>query len=164
MQEYRKYVSLNQECEAVVYIKELAYQKIIDTIKRQNKETGGIIIGYYSTSLREVYINEFGEAPEDSQSGFSFFIRGVKGLGDYLKRKWKLCNEYYLGEWHFHPACVPEPSRTDLKQLEIIAVDDRYNCKEPILIIFYKNRDSIFEVTIRVLLKSIIYDFSELRS
>ena len=162
LQDYREFQSTDKECEAKIYIKELAYKRIGEKLKKYNKETGGILIGYYSTSLRNVYINEFGDAPEDSQSGFSYFIRGVKGLRNYLKTKWNLNNEYYLGEWHFHPANVKEPSATDIFQMKIISVDERFNCKEPILIIFSKEREDIYNTTIRLLLKSYFYDFIEI--
>ncbi len=42
---------------------------------------------------------------------------------------------YYLGEWHYHPAQIIEPSLTDLKQMIDISKSRRYHCSEPILII-----------------------------
>ena len=67
-----------------------------------------------------------------------------------------------MGEWHFHPANVKEPSATDIFQMKIISVDERFNCKEPILIIFSKEREDIYNITIRLLLKSYFYDFIEI--
>ena len=159
MQEYDIFKSDDSRCEAIIYVEKLAYNHLITKLEGYNKETGGILVGYYSTSLRKVYINLFSDEPSDSKSGFSYFIRGVKGLGDFLKRKWDKCNEYYLGEWHFHPANVPEPSGIDISQLKIIASDDRFNCKEPIMIIISRKNNCEYNLTIRLFLNSIVYDF-----
>lgn len=124
------------------------------------KETGGILVGRYSTSLRNVYINELSAAPIDSKSGFCWFIRGVTGLKEYLKRKWEKSDEYYLGEWHFHPENVPEPSSTDIIQLKKIAVDKNFNCREPILMIISKNRVQ-YNLSMNLLIDTHIYMFYE---
>ena len=82
------------------------------------KETGGIITGHYSSSLQDVYINELSYAPGDSKAGYSWFVRGVKGVSEYLKKIWDKKEEYYLGEWHFHPADVKTPSSKDVLQMK----------------------------------------------
>lgn len=162
MLEYRKYIS--DECEAVIYIKNIAYQKAINLVKETGtKETGGILIGRYSTSLNKVYINELSNPPSDSNAGFCWFNRGIRGLGEYLKKKWVQKDEYYLGEWHFHPANVPEPSKTDIDQLKKISLDTRFQCKEPILIIVSKN-NVIYNWNISLLLDSQVYQFYETES
>lgn len=157
MQEYSKFIS--DDCEAVIYIKNLSIKKVEEKLRSNgHKETGGILVGSYSSSLRDVYINEFSNAPEDSKAGFSWFVRGVKGLREYLKKKWDYAEEYYLGEWHFHPANVPEPSLTDINQLKHIAKDRRFNCQEPVLCIFSKSTTG-FNITIKLLIKAKVYDF-----
>lgn len=159
MLEYKKFTC--DECEAIIYVKTIPYKKIIKILSYVgNKETGGVLIGRYSSSLRQVYINEFSNAPEDSKSGFSWFVRGVKGLSEYLKRKWYVNDEYYLGEWHFHPANNPDPSLVDIQQLKSIANDQRFNCKEPILVIFSRNNDD-YNLTVKLFIKSLVYSFRE---
>lgn len=159
---YKKFIC--NECDAIIYLKSIAYQKAINEVKQsENKETGGILIGRYSSSLKIVYINELSNPPIDSKAGFCWFNRGVKGLGEYLKKKWTQNDEYYLGEWHFHPANVPKPSMMDVAQLKRISRDKRFNCKEPILIIVSKNNNE-YGINISLLLGSDIYEFIQSKS
>ena len=145
--------------EAIIYLKSIACQKALQLVWESDKrETGGILIGRYSSCLRKVYINEFGDAPKDSKSGFCWFVRGVKGVGEYLKKKWQQSEEYYLGEWHYHPANVPEPSLQDRTQLRKISADKRFNCKEPILIIISKNAND-YSISVSLLIDSKIYKY-----
>ncbi|WP_313755948.1 Mov34/MPN/PAD-1 family protein [Tissierella sp.] len=110
--------------------------RICDEVK--NHETGGIIIGYYSVDLKKVIITDFTFPPDDSKLGSTWFIRGIKGLKKLLSNKWKV-NEYYLGEWHFHPNNSANPSYQDKKQLLEISNDARFACPEPIMLITCKN-------------------------
>lgn len=160
MQEYRKFIC--EDCEAIIYLKSIACLKALQLVRESGeRETGGILIGRYSSCLRKVYINEFGDAPKDSKSGFSWFVRGVKGLGEYLKKKWQQNEEYYLGEWHYHPANVPEPSLQDRTQLRKISVDGRFNCKEPVLIVVSKGANE-YILCVSLLIGSRIYKYQEL--
>jgi hypothetical protein len=157
LQGYSKFIC--DDCDAVIYIKNISIKAVMEKLRNNgNKETGGILVGSYSSSLKDVYINEFSDEPEDSRAGFSWFVRGVRGLKEYLKKKWDATEEYYLGEWHFHPANVPEPSSTDINQLRCISKDRRFNCQEPILCIFSKETNDI-NITIKLLIKSKVYDF-----
>ena len=45
---------------------------------------------------------------------------------------------YLLGEWHFHPSNVVEPSAEDFEQMARIAETDSYECRDPILVIVGK--------------------------
>ena len=51
-----------------------------------------------------------------------------------LLNKWKN-QEFYIGEWHFHPNGTTTPSPQDFTQLSEISESNRYNCPEPIMII-----------------------------
>jgi hypothetical protein len=44
-------------------------------------------------------------------------------------------NQYYLGEWHYHPSNLPSPSKTDIDQMNSVSSTPKFNCPEPILII-----------------------------
>lgn len=103
--------------------------------KCNTKETGGILIGKYSTSLDCAIVTEVTHPTADSEGGNFWFIRGVKGLKKKLFNIWKSKREFYLGEWHFHPNGSPEPSETDFSSLKGISKSPKYKCPEPILLI-----------------------------
>jgi integrative and conjugative element protein (TIGR02256 family) len=96
-------------------------------------ETGGILLGHYP-GLNTASITQIIGPPSDSKSGRYWFLRGVKGLSILLANAWKK-NEYYLGEWHYHPNGTTEPSQQDLTQMRKISKNSQYNCPEPVMII-----------------------------
>lgn len=102
-------------------------------------ETGGIILGYYSLDLSEVVITELVGPPLDSKFGRTWFIRGIQGLKRRIIDKWKI-NEYYLGEWHFHPTGSSLPSCVDNKQLIMISRSEKFKCPEPIMLILSRSQ------------------------
>jgi integrative and conjugative element protein (TIGR02256 family) len=102
--------------------------------KTKINETGGILIGYYSEDFKTAHITMVTGPPKDSKSGPTWFHRGTKGLKKLLLKKWEY-QEFYIGEWHFHPDGPVEPSPQDIKQMIEISVSRRYNCPEPLMII-----------------------------
>lgn len=102
--------------------------------KAGRDETGGIILGRYSEAHDCAEIHELGPAPPGSTATRTSFYRGVGGLEELLRRRWR-DGIYYLGEWHFHPYAAPDPSAADTRQIELIANDHGYRCPEPLLII-----------------------------
>ena len=44
-------------------------------------------------------------------------------------------DQYYIGEWHFHPYSSPFPSATDLQTMHSLSEEEYLHCPEPILII-----------------------------
>lgn len=98
------------------------------------KETGGILIGHYSTDLRVAHVTSLSSAPPDSVAKRFSFVRGFQGLQQLLRRVWRQ-KSYYLGEWHFHPDGEPSPSGTDSDQMQSIASAISYQCPEPVLLI-----------------------------
>jgi integrative and conjugative element protein (TIGR02256 family) len=99
-------------------------------------ETGGILIGKYSADSTTAIITEVSPPPSDSRSSNSWFHRGNRGLRQLLAKRWRGAERlFYLGEWHYHPLFVPEPSIQDQRQMEAISHDPSYHCSEPILII-----------------------------
>lgn len=99
------------------------------------RETGGILIGYYTNSNDCAVVTEITNAPPDSRSGNHWFVRGVRGLQKKLERLWQRNDGFYLGEWHFHPFGSPNPSPTDIKQMQEISKSEQYHCAEPVLLI-----------------------------
>ena len=99
------------------------------------RETGGILVGRYSTTLDYAIVTRAGLPPEDSESGRISFRRGIKGLQSWIGRLWSEEGIYYLGEWHSHPLGRAEPSLTDLGQMYRLAESPELRCPEPILLV-----------------------------
>jgi integrative and conjugative element protein (TIGR02256 family) len=98
-------------------------------------ETGGVLIGEYDSN-RVAAVYTITRASSSSNAGPSWFHRPVDETQEWLDWAWASPRRrYYLGEWHLHPVGPPSPSYRDLEQMAEIAVDARYHCPEPILII-----------------------------
>ncbi|NJL02993.1 MAG: hypothetical protein HC910_21390 [Spirulinaceae cyanobacterium SM2_1_0] len=99
-------------------------------------ETGGILIGHYTKDESTAIVTEALPPPRDSARGRSWFYRGVAGLRGLLAKRWESeLRTYYIGEWHYHPASIVEPSGDDLAQMYAVNADPRYQCRAPIMII-----------------------------
>jgi proteasome lid subunit RPN8/RPN11 len=98
-------------------------------------ETGGIVAGFYSRNGKIAYITQASTAPVDSNCGRTWFKRGVRNLQTWLSKRWKRGEEYYLGEWHYHPDHDTKASAQDKSQLLSISHDKKYACPEPVLLI-----------------------------
>lgn len=107
--------------------------------KAQDRETGGVLIGFYTEDKLTAVVLEASGPPPDSSQGRSWFWRGVVGLKNLLARRWvSKRRTYYIGEWHYHPAFHVEPSRDDLAQMRDISQDFNYYCSKPIMVIIGK--------------------------
>lgn len=122
-------------------------------------ETGGILIGNYSDDGLTAHILEISNSPSDSVKKKSFFKRGTKDLQKRLDRLWKE-GYYYLGEWHYHPNSLPNPSSSDIKQMISLSKNKKLNCPEPILVIIGGNKGNWLQ-TVIVITKEIIISFNE---
>jgi integrative and conjugative element protein (TIGR02256 family) len=103
-------------------------------VRTDRKETGGILVGRYTTTHDCALVTSVSDAPRDSRAGGTWFSRGVAGLQRWLDGLWK-SKSYYLGEWHYHPFAMATPSEDDLAEMKSIANTESYHCPEPILII-----------------------------
>lgn len=105
--------------------------------KADGRETGGILIGYYSDDRTTATVTEATAPPKDSSYGHNWFQRGVAGLKSLLARRWKNTGRrtFYIGEWHFHPIEKVVPSKDDYKQMQDISNSTNYHCNEPIMLI-----------------------------
>jgi len=111
-------------------------KRLIDFCKKsRGKETGGILIGYYSTGLNCAVITTISGPPSDSKANRNWFYRGIRGLQRWLNLLWKKERHYYLGEWHFHPDNEPSASPDDIQQMMKIAYIPECHCPEPVLLI-----------------------------
>ncbi len=116
-----------------------------------SRETGGILIGKYGDNGTSAEVVEVTGPPPNSKSTHCRFRRGTHGLKDLLQARWdSVPRTYYLGEWHFHPLNVPNPSYQDKSQMKDIAVDPSYRCSHPILIILCPTKDGKWLVTCHV--------------
>ena len=97
-------------------------------------ETGGILIGKYSDDLKWAEITTVTEAPAESKRTRCSFIRSTHGIIAKLKSAWKK-QQYYLGEWHYHPKASPKPSGIDLRTMLTLSKNEELHCPEPILLI-----------------------------
>jgi len=133
-----------------VEINQLILENIkIECVKTGNKETGGILIGYYSELNTKATISMITGPPNDSIHSESTFERGINGLNNIIDNQWN-SNRYYLGEWHFHPNSSSKPSYTDDLQMKKFANDDLLQCPEPILLIIGGVPDLEWEVSVYV--------------
>jgi len=129
-------------------------EMILECEKATNYETGGILVGKYSDDLRCAKINSICKAPTDSKRGRTSFMRGVRGLIEALNKKWEESNEYYLGEWHFHPNFSSIPSKTDKIQMKNLARDRNLKCPEPILLVIGGNSISGWNISFNLFLEN----------
>lgn len=107
---------------------------VSDCIRAGTHETGGILIGKYSSDGSIALISETTSHPKDSISTSVTFQRGIVGLKELLAARWDE-GFHYVGEWHYHPGGSPEPSGPDICAMRSIAANPKYSCREPILII-----------------------------
>lgn len=107
---------------------------IDDHIRNSDKETGGVLCGYYTEDKVSAVITDFLEPTKDSILGRVSFVRGISGLKEMLDEKWKE-GKYYLGDWHLHPYSSPSASGQDVLQLIQNSRDSSLKCPEPIMVI-----------------------------
>jgi len=127
------------------------------------EETGGIIVGNYSTDLHIAVVTEISGPPCDSIFKVNHFIRGTNNLYKWLKKLWQKKNkEFYIGEWHSHPSGVAHPSNSDIEQMNFIASSKDYHCSQPLLIIIGGKITSQPEIEVFVFSKDELYSQLEL--
>lgn len=130
---FRYYESLNGAYG--VKLPNQGLQHIYDLCKNSYPyETGGILIGSYSENLKWAEITTITGAPAESKRTRCSFIRSTQGIIAMLKSVWKK-QQYYLGEWHYHPNASPKPSVLDIKTMLNLSKSEDLHCPEPILLI-----------------------------
>lgn len=128
----------------------LSLQQIVaECINAGLNETGGILIGHYSEDGSTAIVFEATARPADSLANRTTFQRGSKGLRSLLQNRWK-AGKYYVGEWHFHPRGLPEPSSDDFESMKNIAANLNYQCPEPVMIILGGNPAGTYSLSASV--------------
>ena len=104
-------------------------------------ETGGVLIGRYNDRSDTALVSSVEPAPPDSMSGQTWFVRGVAGLADLFRRRWRM-GQYYLGEWHFHPGGHADASGEDRMEAFDLAKSPSYQCPEIVFLIVARREDT----------------------
>lgn len=118
----------------VVLDDEVRARLIEHCVRASQKETGGILIGRYSSLHDQAIVTEVTGPPKDSIRRRFSFVRGLVGVQRRLDRVWRH-RDFYLGEWHFHPFMSAQPSDRDRIQITDFSKDPAYACPEPILVV-----------------------------
>lgn len=154
---------INTETKIQVNIEGAIIRQMEELCKdSRNKETGGILIGYYTSDLKKIVITEVTGPPPDSKKGWAWFYRGIQGLKELLINRWKN-KEYYVGEWHFHPNNNANPSLQDIQQIKDIAKSKRFNCPEPLLLIISGN-NNLYKMTTHIYFNGKVASFKGIQS
>ena len=97
------------------------FQHVLESIKAESLkwndlETGGILIGHISIPTQTIIITGQLEAPEDSERGKTKFSSGIKGLSQKIQEveQSSAMMITQLGTWHSHPNSSSNPSSIDL--------------------------------------------------
>ncbi len=109
-------------------------------------ETGGIIVGYIDQKQKYIYIVDVLNAPSDSISDNTSFVRGISGVNDELKIIMnKTANIVeYIGEWHSHPRnSTSIPSNYDINLLNYLSLNLSIEGKPGLIMIAGENDYSI---------------------
>lgn len=130
-----------------------AYEQMLYYCNKANPyETGGVLIGNYSPDQTIANILQITPPPKNSKHEKFNFNRGSSGLKKLLDTLWDQ-NQYYLGEWHYHPNASSLPSSTDKNQMIKLSQDKKLNCPEPILIIIGGYKDN-WNINVRLYVKN----------
>jgi integrative and conjugative element protein (TIGR02256 family) len=118
-----------------------------------DRETGGILIGFYTEPHDVAVVTRVEPPPRDSRRGRTWFERGTHGLRALLRELWVSRREYYLGEWHLHPSAPPIPSGDDITQMLAFARSPQFHCSEPILVIVGGSATTSWRLSAHVFLR-----------
>lgn len=103
-------------------------------------ETGGVLAGFINETGDIVVTNASGPGPKAEKSS-TYFKKDIVYCQQFLDDLFINSNKQivYIGEWHSHPNEKNQPSGTDIKSLEDVAVQKEYLTDMPAMIIFSNN-------------------------
>lgn len=114
---------------------------IVDMLSEASRvlpsETGGVLLGYWTSSRREVVVTRvIGPGPMAVHTPLGFTPDG-QWQQRMVARAYRRSNriETYLGDWHTHPSGSLKPSRLDTKTAKAIADTRAARVRQPLLII-----------------------------
>lgn len=139
---------INKSNELFLSIEDELLNKLTNiAIKNFPNESGGILIGNYSSDFRTLYIRDF-ITPKTQKKSLFFYKRSVSNLSETLKKLYEEKGQYYIGEWHSHPNGNSMYSSTDLNAMISIAKSETVNIKNPILLILGIKKSNLEEFSI----------------
>jgi integrative and conjugative element protein (TIGR02256 family) len=89
-------------------------------------ETGGVLLGYFDLTQKNIYVVDILPAPPDSQGDANGFSRGTEGLAKAIREVQRRTANIvgYLGEWHSHPpGSSATASSADALQLAHLGIE-----------------------------------------
>lgn len=111
--------------------------------KNSPNEFGGILIGAYSSDLKQLNITDT-LLPTKYKADKNQFERHLTGINETLKNYYeKIPKVYYVGEWHTHPDNLPIPSMTDIKAINEILNHKDTLIQNPVLLIIGYNKQYV---------------------
>lgn len=139
---------VNKNNEVFLSIEEELLNKI-SNIAFDNfpNESGGLLIGNYSSDFRTLHIKDF-ITPKTEKKSLFFYKRSVSNLSETFKKLYEEDGQYYIGEWHSHPNGNSMYSSTDLNAVIPIAESKSVNIENPILLILGIKKNELEEFSI----------------
>jgi integrative and conjugative element protein (TIGR02256 family) len=101
------------------------------------KETGGILLGYWSDSPREPVITQHIDAGPGALHAPGRFRPDHEYQEAEISRRYAASNRTlsYLGDWHSHPRGSTSLSVTDVSTLRRIALSRQARAQQPLMLI-----------------------------
>lgn len=101
------------------------------------RETGGTLVGYYSTDFRIAFVVKGLEAKTGARRRRTRFYRPPDDVDDQLTKIYRESEGrvHYLGEWHTHPRAAACPSPTDIETLRGLARSRSVATDTPFMVI-----------------------------
>jgi integrative and conjugative element protein (TIGR02256 family) len=114
-----------------------------ETIRTENnKETGGVLMGY-SSKEEEVVITHASLPGHFAMQRKQSIMFDTEYCQDYINKVYQLTNGYitYIGDWHSHTIYDLHPSIIDIKELKRTANSKKSRLKNPIMAIVFGEED-----------------------
>ncbi len=134
---YRKYI--NQYGMEVWLPQEIYDELLIKAAQHYPKECGGIFVGKVKDNIAVI---EMSKMPIRFFNTNVLFRRIAGWLNVWLTEIFKKekGEVIYIGEWHTHPDCEPNPSGKDISALLRIAQSEDVRTENPVMLIIGFNR------------------------
>jgi hypothetical protein len=119
------------------------------SIKLPN-ETGGVLIGYFDTQRKIVYVVDSISSPSDSKEGPTFYERGCMKLEKALEEIKVITADQiaYVGEWHSHPSGYScNPSKDDKNLFDWLRQKIEFDGLPPVMLIIGDNGQTNWKVS-----------------
>ncbi len=100
-------------------------------------ETGGLVFGERDDFLKVVWVTEASGPPADSMQSEAEFVCGTEGTSALTQHKRDRSRGAvgYVGTWHTHPMCGPQPSPRDFLAMLRLLTDEQNPPKRLLLLI-----------------------------